>query len=75
MDELHCLRIARVPHLPDCPDINPCEFWIFGDFKRKLKDRHSQDSEETLKAIQELWDNVIFEDNQKLFESWRDWLS
>jgi hypothetical protein len=75
IDELHCLRIVRVSHLPYCPDINPCDFWIFGDFKEKLKHRHSQDSEEILKVIQELWDNVTFEDNQKIFESLRDRLS
>jgi hypothetical protein len=41
-NELHRLKILRAPHPPYSPNISPCDFWMFGDFKRKLKDRHLQ---------------------------------
>jgi hypothetical protein len=60
VDELHRLKIFRTPHPLYSPDISPCDFWMFGDFKRKLNDRHLQDPEEILTAFQELRDNITF---------------
>jgi hypothetical protein len=71
-DELGRLKILRAPRPPWSPDINLCHFWIFGDLKGKLKDRHLQDPEQILAAFQELWDDITFEELQMVFESWRD---
>jgi hypothetical protein len=53
VDELRRLKILRAPHPPYSPDISPCDFWMFGDFKHKLKDRHPQCPEEILRPFQE----------------------
>jgi hypothetical protein len=74
VDELCRLKILRVPHSLHSPDILPCDFWIVGDFKGKLNDRHLQGPEEILPAFQEMRHNLVFEEVQMVFESWRDWL-
>jgi hypothetical protein len=45
---------------------------MFGDFKGQLKDGHQQGPEEIFRTFQELWDDIIFEELQMVFESWRD---
>jgi hypothetical protein len=40
VDGFRLLKILRAPHPPYSPDISPYDFWMFGDFKGKLKDRH-----------------------------------
>jgi hypothetical protein len=42
VDELRRLKILRVPHPPYSSGISPCDFWMPGDFKGKLKDGHLQ---------------------------------
>jgi hypothetical protein len=69
VDELHGLKILRVPHLLYSPGISPCDFWAFGDFKGTLKDRHLQGPEEIVTAFWELTDNITFEELQMIFES------
>jgi hypothetical protein len=71
-DELRRLEILRVPHPLYLPDISPCDFWIFGDCKGKLRDDHLQGPEEILTVVQKLWDNIILEELQTAFQSWRD---
>jgi hypothetical protein len=54
IDELHHLKILRLRYPPYSPDISPCDFWMFGDLKGKLKDSHLQGPEDILTAFQEL---------------------
>jgi hypothetical protein len=72
VDELRRLKIFKAFHPSYSPDINACDFWMFGDFKGKLKERHLQSPEEIITAFQELWDSITFEELQMLFESWRN---
>jgi hypothetical protein len=71
INELRCLKIPRVPHPPYSSNISPCDFWMFGDFKGKPKDHHLHGLEEIFTEVQELWDNITFEELQMVFESWR----
>jgi hypothetical protein len=54
VNELRRLKIFRALHPPYSPDISPYDFWMFGDFKGKQKDRHRQGVEEIFMAFQEL---------------------
>jgi hypothetical protein len=54
VDEFRRLKILRAPHSPYPPAIGPCDFWMFGDFKGKRKDRHLQGLEENVMVFQEL---------------------
>jgi histone-lysine N-methyltransferase SETMAR len=68
VDELRRLKIFRASHPPYSQDISPCNFWIFGDFKAKLKDCHLPGLEEILKAFPKLRDSIILEELQMGFE-------
>jgi hypothetical protein len=54
VNKLRRLKIFRAPHPLYSPDINPCDFWMFGNFKGNLKARYLQGPEEVLTAFQEL---------------------
>jgi hypothetical protein len=71
VDELCRLKILKTPHPSYSPDISPCDFWVFGKFKGKLKDCHLQGPEEILIVFQELVHYITFEEIQMEFESWR----
>jgi hypothetical protein len=45
VDESRRLKILRAPHPLYSPDVSPCDFWMFGDFEGKLKDRDLQGPE------------------------------
>jgi hypothetical protein len=40
-EKLEKKYIAGVPHPPYSPDFSPCDFWLFGILKQKIKDRFS----------------------------------
>jgi hypothetical protein len=37
VNELRRLKILRAPHPPHSPEINPWDFWMFGDFKKNTE--------------------------------------
>jgi hypothetical protein len=65
-------HIARAPHPPYLPDLSPCEFWLFGILKQKMKKRVFQSEEQILAAIIESWSELIFEDIQRVFHNWME---
>jgi hypothetical protein len=67
VDELHRLKILRALHPHYSPDINPCGFCMFRNFKGKLKDQDLQSPEEIRTAFQELRDNITFKELQMAF--------
>jgi histone-lysine N-methyltransferase SETMAR len=72
VDELRRMKILRASHSPYSPDISPYDFWMFRDFKEKLKDRYLQGPKKIIQSFQELRYNIIFEELQMTFESWHD---
>jgi hypothetical protein len=69
-DELEILRLDRVPHPPDSPDLSPCDFWLFGMLKQTIKDRVFQTIEEILDAIRQVRREVTLEQLQSVFFDW-----
>jgi hypothetical protein len=69
-DELAHLKGDRIPHPPDSPDLSPCDFWLFGILKRKIKDRVFHMVEEIMIAFQRVSDELTMEDLQSLFFNW-----
>jgi transposase len=52
-EKLEKRHIARAPHPPYSPDLSPCDFWLFGVLKQKMKERVFQSEEQILVAITE----------------------
>jgi hypothetical protein len=62
VDEFRRRKILRSLHPLCSPDISPCDFSTFGDFKGKLKHCYLQGPEEILMAFQKSWDRITFEE-------------
>jgi hypothetical protein len=65
-------HIARAPHSPSSPDLSPCDFWLFEFLKEKMKDRVLRSEEQILAAIAKNWNELTFEDIQRVFQNWMD---
>jgi hypothetical protein len=55
-DELDNLKFDGVPHPSYSPDLSPCDFWLFGMLKQKIKDHLFQMVEEIMTAVHKAWD-------------------
>jgi transposase len=62
-------HITRTPHPPYSPDLSPCDFWLFGILKQKMKERVFQSEEQILAAITDSWNELTFEDIQRVFHN------
>jgi transposase len=71
-EKLEKPHTARAPHPPYSPDISPCDFWLFGILKQKMTERVFQSEEQILAAITESWNELTFEDIQKIFYNWME---
>jgi hypothetical protein len=65
-------HIVRAPHPPYSPDFSLCDFWLFGILKQKMKERVFQSEEQILAAITESWNELTFEDIQRVFHNWME---
>jgi hypothetical protein len=61
---------ARLPHPPYSPDLNPCDFWLFGMLKGILKDGEFHSHDEIEEAITMAWNNLRFDEVQSVFHNW-----
>jgi hypothetical protein len=68
-------HIARLPHPHDSPDLNPCDFWVFGMLKGILKDREFHSHDETEEMITMTWNDLTFDEVQSVFHNWINLLS
>jgi hypothetical protein len=60
-DEFDNRKLQRVAHPPYLPYLSPCDFWLFGMLKQKMKDREFSGVEEIMNAVQEIWREVTLE--------------
>jgi histone-lysine N-methyltransferase SETMAR len=71
-DKLEKRDIARVPHPPYSPDLSSYDFWFFEILKQKMKERAFQSEEQILAAMTESWNELTFEDIQRVFHNWTE---
>jgi transposase len=50
-DEFDNRKLQRVAHPPYSPDLSPCDFWLLGMLKQKMKDRELSEVEEITNAV------------------------
>jgi hypothetical protein len=60
-DEFDNRKLQRGAHPPYSPDLSPCDFWLFGILKQKMKDREFSGVEEIMNVVQEIWREVTLE--------------
>lgn len=62
--------IKRMEHPPYSPDISPCDFWLFGFIKEKLKGCHFTSQDELKNAIGEILQEISEEEFSSVYEEW-----
>jgi histone-lysine N-methyltransferase SETMAR len=70
IEKLEKKHISRVPHPPYSPDLSPCDFCLFRILEQKMKERVFQSEEQNLAAITQGWNELTFEDIQRVFHNW-----
>jgi hypothetical protein len=68
--ELEHNKIERAPHPAYSLDINPCDIWLFGFLKEKLEEQELSTTDEIIKAITTICNDVSFEELQSVFSEW-----
>jgi histone-lysine N-methyltransferase SETMAR len=71
-EEISDARLERFSHPAYSPDLIPCDFWLFGMLKEKMKDRAFQPVEEILEAVTLIWNAMLFEQLQSVFLNWME---
>jgi hypothetical protein len=62
-------HMARAPHPLYSPGLSPCDFWLFGIEKQKMKERVFQSEKQILATITESWNELTFDDIQRIFHN------
>jgi hypothetical protein len=65
-------QIVRPPHPSYSPDLSPCDFELFEMVKEKVKDRVFRIEQHILEAITQSWNELTFEDIQRVFRNWTE---
>jgi transposase len=73
-EKLEKRQIARAPQPLYSPDLSPCDLWLFGILKQKMKEQVFQSEEQILAAITESWNELTFGDIQRVFHNWMECL-
>jgi hypothetical protein len=71
-EKLEKRHIARAPHPRYSPDLSPGDVWLFGILKQKMKERVFQSEKQLLAAVTESWNELTFEDIQRIFHNWME---
>jgi len=68
--DANCLR--KAPHPPYSPDLAPCDFFLFGYIKEKLKGFEFANGEELLSAINEILAAIPADTLLRVFHEWME---
>ena len=67
-DYLTKMSIKTVPHSPYCPNLAPCDFWLFPKLKENLRGGRYETIEEMKEAVTKVIDTLIQEDFHGAFQ-------
>jgi hypothetical protein len=51
-------KIRQIPHTASSPDLAPSDFFLFGDFRRKLTEYEIRDRQSLKSAITQIFDEI-----------------
>jgi histone-lysine N-methyltransferase SETMAR len=65
-------HITSALHPPYSQDLSPCDFWFFGMVKQQIKDREFCSAQDILRSLSDAWNDLNFENIQRVFLEWMD---
>jgi hypothetical protein len=75
ISEIQRLKMTRLPQPACSPDLSPCDFWFFGFAKQVIQDEVFDNADQLMKRLHSIFDQVTFEDPQRVFLHWMERLS
>jgi histone-lysine N-methyltransferase SETMAR len=73
--EIQRLKITRLPQPAYSPDLSPCDFWFFVFAKQAIQDDVFDNADQLMQHVHSIFDQVTFEDLQRVFLKWMERLS
>lgn len=70
IDKINEFFLKPIDHPPYSPDISPCDFWLFGYLKEKLKGNHFIKREDFIEKIEELLNKITKKELLSVYEEW-----
>ena len=72
VETIRDLHMSQIPHPPYSPDLSPCDFFLFGEIKRRFKaeGRTFHNSDEVLAAVKAETASITRETREKVFDEW-----
>jgi hypothetical protein len=68
--QLVSARFIGAPHPPYWPDLNPCDFWLFGLWKESMMSMEWTTENHIIEAITTMWRGVTSKILQSVFQEW-----
>lgn len=62
--------LIRMEHPPYSPDLAPCDFWLFGFLKEKLKGSHFTSQDELKQSIWQILENISENEISSVYDEW-----
>ena len=66
-------NIPVLPHPPYSPDLAPCDFYLFPNFKSKLKGYHFGTMENIQKIVTNELHTLMENDFRYCYDQWKKW--
>jgi hypothetical protein len=73
--EIQRLKMLRLPQPTYSPELSLCDFWFFGFAKQAIQDEVFDNADQLMKRLHSIFDQVTFEDLQRVFLNWMERLS
>jgi hypothetical protein len=67
-EHFESLGITRLFYQPDSQNLAPCNFWLFGTFKRQLEGCSFGDGRELLSKVKEILHNIQLVESNSMFD-------
>jgi hypothetical protein len=73
--EIQRLEMTRFPQPAYSLDLSLCDFWFFGFAKQAIQDEVFDNADQFIQRLHSIFDQVTFEDLQRVFLNWMERLS
>jgi hypothetical protein len=68
-EKVRKMKVTRLMHPSYLPNLNPCDFWLFGRAKTVLRNQIFVDSDDIVEMLANMFDSVTFGEPHRVFES------
>jgi hypothetical protein len=71
IERIEGLGFILVPQPPYSPDLAPCDFFLFGDLKQHLEEKHFTREDQMIAAVWDVFDKIPLQTFQDVIADWQ----